>query len=102
MKAVETAAIAVVMPRKIDATLGTVIGQMKADSDWTLPFRPHDDYPPEQVVLGMLQTLWRGHRDRHGSTDYSDVTLEEAKAAVSLAATLVDWFAAGVIARRQG
>lgn len=48
----------------------------------------------------MLRTLWRGHRDRHGNLDYSDVTQQEARAGVALSVTLVDWFAAGAITRR--
>jgi hypothetical protein len=100
VRAVEIAATGVVMPKKHDATLGTVIGQMKADGDWRLPFREHPEAQSAEVVLGMLRTLWVGHRDRHGSADYSDVTHDEARAAVTLAATLVDWFASGAVQRR--
>jgi hypothetical protein len=101
VKAVEAAAVAVVMPRKRDATLGNVIGQMKADGDWRLPFREHPEASSAEVLLGMLRTLWVGHRDRHGSADHSDVSHEEARSAVTLAATLVDWFAAGSVLRRS-
>lgn len=100
VRAVEIAATATVMPRKADATLGNVIGQMRADGDWRLPFREHADAPSAAVVLGMLRTLWVGHRDRHGSADYSDVTHDEARAAVILAATLVDWFTSAAVQRR--
>jgi hypothetical protein len=100
VRAVETAAIAVVMPKKVDATLGTVIGQMKADGDWRLPFREHPDAQSADLLLAMLRTLWVGHRDRHGNPDYSDVTHEEARSAVVLAATLEDWFSAAVVQRR--
>ena len=101
VRAVEIAAIAVVMPRKTDATLGNVLGQMRADGDWRLPFRESDQAPSAEVLLGLLRTLWFGHRDRHGSADYSDVTHDEARAAVTLAATLVDWFASGAVQRRN-
>jgi len=102
VRAVEIAAISVVQPRHAEATLGTVLGQMKADGDWSLPLRQHADAPSAEMLLMLLRTLWFGHRDRHGSVDYSDVTHDEARAAVGLAATLVDWFASGAIARRSG
>jgi hypothetical protein len=101
IRAVEAAAIPVVQPKKSDATLGTVLGQMKADGDWRLPLREHADAPGPQMLLSMLRTLWFGHRDRHGSADYADVTQEEARAAVMLAATLVEWLTSGAVARRS-
>ncbi len=101
VRAVESAAVAVVMPNKRDATLGNVIGQMKSDADWRLPFREHREAPSAEVLLGLLRTLWVGHRDRHGGVDYSDVTHEEARAAVVLAATLVEWFTSGAVRRRS-
>jgi hypothetical protein len=53
------------------------------------------------MVVAMLRTLWFGHRDRHGKPmGHTDVTHEEARAAVVLAASLVDWFASGALARR--
>ncbi len=102
VKAVEGAAQAVVMPNKLDATLGNIIGQMQADGDWRLPLREGAKAPSADVVVGMLRTLWVGHRDRHGGQNYSDVSHEEARVAVTLAATLVDWFAAGLVQRRPG
>jgi hypothetical protein len=99
--AVEIVAIGTVQPTHTTATLGTVIGQMKADGDWRLPLREHPDAPGAELLISMLRTLWHGHRDRHGKVDYSDVTVDEARAAVSLAVSLVDWFDSGVIARRS-
>lgn len=100
VRAVEIAAITVVQPAHSTATLGTVLGQMRADGDWRLPLREHEDAPSTELVLAMARTLWYGHRDRHGSGDYSDVTYEEARAAVACAAALVDWFASGALQRR--
>jgi hypothetical protein len=99
VRAVETAAIAVVQPKKHDATLGTVLGQMRADGDWGLPLREHQNAPGPDLLLSMLQTLWTGHRDRHGNPHYADVGYTEARAAVMLSATLTDWFASGVVSR---
>src|SRR5450759_2847647 len=100
VRAVEAAAIPVVQPQNREATLGTVIKQMHDQGDWRLPLREHNHAPSSEMIVQMLRTLFRGHRDRHGNLDYSDVTHEEARAAVVLAATLVDWFTSGAIARR--
>lgn len=103
VKAVESAAIPVVCPTKTEATLGNVIGQMKQQGDWRPPFlREHPDSPTAEVLLGMLRTLWRGHYDRHGGATGvpSQVSKEEAEAAVLLAATLVYWFTSGAVRRR--
>lgn len=100
VRAVEIAAIDVVQPNNKDATLGTVISQMRDQGDWRLPLREHQYAPSTELILTAARTLWHGHRDRHGSVDYSDVTHEEARAAVALAATLVEWFTSGAVARR--
>ncbi|WP_148234296.1 hypothetical protein [Cellulomonas flavigena] len=100
VRAVEIAAIAVVEPGNTEATLGSVITRMRALGDWRLPLREHAHAPSAEMIVQMLRTLYRGHRDRHGNLDYSDVTHEEARAGIVLAATLVDWFVSGAIARR--
>lgn len=100
VRAVEIVAVGLVQPKKETATLGSVLGQMKDDADWALPLRQHDEALGPALVVSMLRTLWYGHRDRHGKANYSDVTEDEARAAVGLAVTLVDWFDAGIIARR--
>lgn len=100
VRAVEIVAIDVVQPGNQNATLGTVINQMRTQSDWGLPLREHEHAPSPELLLTSTRTLWHGHRDRHGSADYSDVTHDEARAAVTLAATLVDWFSSGAVRRR--
>lgn len=100
VKAVEVAASASVEPHNAKATLGTSIGQMGNDGDWRLPLRELEKTNSQEMVLLLMRSLWDGHRDRHGSADYSDVTLREARAAVTLAVSLVDWFVSGAIARQ--
>lgn len=100
VRAVEAVAIPLVIPRQREPVLGHVIGQMKNDGDWRLPLREHGDAPTAGLILGMLRALYRGHHDRHGAVDYTDVTHDEAAVAVLLAATLVGWFASGAIMRR--
>ena len=101
VRAVEIAAIPVVLNNNPEATLGTVIARMRTEGDWQLPLREHNHAPSPEMLIQLLRTLWRGHSDRHGSEDYRDVSHVEARAAVVLAATLVDWFTSGAIARRS-
>lgn len=101
VRAVEIAAIELVQPNNKKATLGTVINQMRDQGNWRLPLREHEHAPSTELILNSARTLWHGHRDRHGSVDYSDVSHAEARAAVALAATLVEWFTSGAVARRR-
>ena len=102
IKAVEAAAIPVVSPKNKDATLGTVVAQMRQQGDWKLELtREHKTHTTQQVVLGMAQALWTGQNDRHaGQPGYTPSTPAEAEAAVMLAVPLVQWFSSGAIARR--
>ena len=103
VKAVEEAAIPVVVPNQDDATLGHVIGRLKSDVNWCLPLtREHPDAPTSGVVLQTCQALWKGHHDRHGASGHSipEVTPEEAETAVTFAVSLVHWFSSGMVARR--
>jgi hypothetical protein len=97
--ATEIAAVAAVQPSNAQATLGTVISQMERDGDWRLPLREHGKAPSHDLIIAILRTLWYGHRDRHGNSDYSEVSYDEARAAVSLAVVAVDWFSAGLLVR---
>lgn len=96
--AVETAALTVISVNKQDATLANLFSILEADNPkWRLVLRDSDKAPGAKSLAAMLRTLWRGHQSRHGRPDYTDATLEEARAAVVLAATLVQWFTSGVI-----
>lgn len=102
VKAVEAAAIPVVSPNHTGATLGTVIGQMRADGNWKLAMaREHATHTTAQVLIGNMQALWTGQNDRHaGQPGYAPSTQAEAEAAVMLAVPLVQLFSSGAIARR--
>ena len=100
IRAVEVVAIPVVSPNNSKATLGTVIGEMKATPNkWAVAFQPSKG-DPVQHVIGMLELLWHSQLDRHGTADESvplSVSKEEAEAAVHLALTLVHWFQSGTV-----
>jgi len=95
--AVENAAFAIV-PLEGEPTLSSLFSVLHADTPkWRLILRDSDNAPGAKVLEKMLRALWRGHDSRHGASDYEDVTLEQARAAVMLAATLVWWFQNGVV-----
>lgn len=102
IKAVEAAAIPSVSPKNVNATLGTVIAQMRDQKDWKLELtREHSTHTSAQVLLGMMQMLWTGQNDRHaGQTGYQPSTQSEAETAVLLAVPLVQWFTSGALQRR--
>lgn len=100
VRAVEAASFPALGITDAEATLGNSIRTVERGA-WGLPFkREHALAPSKDVLVGMLRTLWRGHRDRHGSADYSDVDHAEAVAAVTLAVTLVGWFESGAVQER--
>jgi hypothetical protein len=96
--AVETAVLSVISISKPDATLADVFSILEAKiPKWELIFRDSERAPGATTLVLMLRTLWRGHASRHGRPDYEDASIEEARAAVILAATLVQWFNSGVV-----
>lgn len=96
IKAVEEAGAQVVSPNNKKATLGTMVRDMKAQSDWKLDLAT----PDADVPVKMSEALWVGQESRHGGNGYRKPTPDEAEAAVMLAVPLVQWFSSGAIARR--
>ena len=101
IKAVEFAAIPVVTPNNHNATLSNVIGEMRANGDWIVPLtREKASGHVASTVLAMVEMLWKGQSDRHGSSRPPvPITPEAAQAAVLMATTLVQWFQSGVVQR---
>ena len=104
IKAVEAAAIPIISPANDRATLGTVIADIRnAPDKWEVTL--HSTTPEGQlpVIQGMLELLWNGQSDRHGTPDPNaplSVTQEQAEAALHLALTLVQFFTAGAVRRK--
>ena len=101
IKAVESAAHALVEPRNAKATLGTMLGHLRSHSDCFSLVIPgpagKGDVGP---LISCMTLLWDGQSSRHGSSRPTrDETLEEAAAAVHLAVTLVQWFTSGAVRR---
>jgi hypothetical protein len=97
IKAVEAAAAPVVTPNHLKATLGTIIGEMRArPAAYDFAISPGD----AETVVAMMALLWNGQTDRHGGNKQTvPITPASGKAAVHLAATLVHWFASGAASR---
>lgn len=96
--AVETAALSLMPTGKDEPTLASVFSLLEGENPkWTLIFRDSAKAPNSKTLAAMMRTLWRGHESRHGRPEYTDATLEEARGAVILAATLVQWLTSGVV-----
>jgi hypothetical protein len=103
VKAVEDAAIPVVSPNDTSATLGKINSQIRNTGDWRLPLQREDEHATTRsTLLSMMKMLWAGQADRHGGHHDPDlvITQEAAEVAVMTAATLVQWFTSGAVARR--
>jgi hypothetical protein len=99
LKAVEAAAGPVVCPNDRMATLGKIIGELRANaSKWSSTFtEPTKDQTPVQVVTAMMDLLMKNHADRHPPV--TPITQEQAETAVHLALTLVQMFRTGAITK---
>lgn len=98
--AVETASLTVMQLGHPKPTLGNVINELETRAKhWKLVFREDPRALGPDSLAKMLRTLWHGHASRHGGENHQDATIEEARGAVVLAATLVQWFTTGVVQR---
>jgi hypothetical protein len=101
IKAVESAVHALVQPRNAKATLGTMLGHLRANRDrFSLVIPGPDGKGDVGPLVACMTLLWEGQSSRHGSSRPTrDETLEEATMAVHLAVTLVQWFTSGAVQR---
>jgi hypothetical protein len=100
VKAVEAAAIVVVSPNHANATLGTVIGQMRATPDtWNLCLSEDArmkhlnnlSLTSIDVVIALMDLLCHNQTDRHADPAVvppRPITQEQAELAVHLALVL--------------
>ncbi|MEU0032078.1 hypothetical protein [Streptomyces sp. NPDC006335] len=101
IKAVESAAHSVVEPRNNKATLGSMLGELRTARHkfgTALVTAPGKD--PVLPVEEMMRALWEGQTSRHGAqTATVPETLDAARAATHIAATLVQLFVSGAVTR---
>jgi hypothetical protein len=97
VRAVEAVAKPVVTPHDEGATLGKMIAAMRDKPEkWTTTIGSVDD------VRRMMQAVWNGQDDRHGTDDESvplHVSAEAADAAFHMSLTLVRLFAGRHVVR---
>lgn len=102
IRAVEAAAIPVLLPKGAKETLGTVLAHLKgAGGKWALAIEgaKAGDVAP---LTAMVELLWKGHVARHaGGPNYRPQRQDEAEMAVHLATTLVQWFISKEIRPRE-
>lgn len=96
IRAVECALAPIVSPQNTKQTLGTMIRDIdQKPSKWGFVI-PDGNVTGVGTVLSMMRLLWDGQSSRHGSVKPTrSETIEEARAAVHLAASLVQYGASG-------
>ncbi|MFD8023937.1 hypothetical protein ACFV6G_26380 [Streptomyces lavendulae] len=100
IKAVESAAHAVIQPNNAKATLGTMLGEFKQARHKFTTALPSPAGDPVAPVEAMMRALWEGQTSRHGAQNGTvPEPLEAARAGVHLAAALVQWFVSGAVIR---
>jgi hypothetical protein len=94
IKAVEAVLIPIVTPKKDKANLGSVAGELKANrGGWTFTLGPIE------TVEGMIRFMWP-NPDRHAAAaDRRTPSLQESRAVLQTAITLVSWGRDGLIAK---
>lgn len=98
VKAVEAAAQAVLLPNDHKIRQSKLVEALKSQSGWQLTLAKRGDGHPDHkaVLIGMMETLFLAHSNRHSGDDPS---LEEAQSHVMLASLLVGWFATGTVVK---
>ncbi len=98
VRAVEAAARPVILPANDKATLGQMIAALRDKGDkWKVTIGTSDD------VRRLMEIVWKGQLDRHGTDDASvplSVSAEQADAAFSICLDLSRLFAGGHILRK--
>ena len=99
IKAIESVVCPLVTPKDSVSTLGKVISVLK-DQSWDFSANAKNE-DSESVVVKLMDIVWRGQTDRHGSAKSSQgITQEQAEFAFSAALFLIENFQKGRIRRR--
>ncbi len=102
IKAVEAVLIPIVVPAKAKATLGDVLGALKANpKGWTFVLATSSSSLSNvETVEGLLRMMWP-NPDRHGGGTLTRApSLTEAEAVVQIAVTVVTWGRGGGLAKK--
>jgi hypothetical protein len=101
IKAVEAALRPIVCPNNLKATLSNIIGDLSSQGHlWRLGLRGRARDHSVAPLVEILKLMWPDP-NRHGSpTPEPPATIEEARAVVHLAVTIVQWGRDGQVVRR--
>lgn len=99
IRAVESAAIPVVTPNDLKATLGTIIGQL--DKQGALYTTDGASAANDGVsgIVAMMRMLWEQQTDRHGANPTIPATQDRVEFLLPIAAALVHAFSTGAVRR---
>ncbi|WP_405494221.1 hypothetical protein [Nocardia sp. NBC_00511] len=103
IKAIEDVLIPVVVPNKAKATLGDVLGTLNSAQSatrWEMVLPGGDQSHDVAPLVAMLRLLWP-NPDRHGGGAKTAPSVEQARAAASLAALILHWHHSGWVVRRR-
>jgi hypothetical protein len=101
IKAVEAILIPIVVPKQDKPQLGHVLGALDRQGQlWRLGLPGADNDHSVAPLVAMLRLLWP-NPDRHGAPASSRApSIEQARAVVQLAVTIVQWGRNGVIVKK--
>lgn len=99
IKAAEASLAPHVSPQNVKQTLGTMVADIRNKPEkWEFALVGSTSTPGLQAVLGMMEVLWAGQSSRHGGAAPTRLeTIDEARAAVHLAAALVQFGHSGAL-----
>ncbi|GEM_PF-1173931 len=101
IKAMEAAAWPIVTPQNNSATLGHIIGELKANpGKWQSALREAEVNLGVGVIRQSMQVVWEGHSDRHGTGTPQDISQEAAEQSIFTAVTVCVHFNRGYIKLR--
>lgn len=100
IKAVEALLKPIVLPRKTDATVGHVVGELTANLGGH-PFGLHDQglknvTNSHETLVGLLRLVWV-NPDRHQGDDHRTPSIAEARGVLAAAITIAQWAREGLI-----
>lgn len=102
IKAMEALFIPLVVPNQTKPNLGHVLGQLRNQGNlWKMVLPGKDDDNDVAPLASMLEGIWP-NIDRHqGTVNNRPPTEPEARAVVTLAATIVQWHREGWVLQRR-